>query len=59
MEEKHAKQDVFAVATMEAPKVLADLFESVAGAIYRDSGDNIDVLWKVYMPLMKIAFQLY
>ena len=59
MEETHAKQDVFAVATIEAPKVLADIFESVAGAIYRDSGDNIDVLWKICMPLMQIAFQLY
>lgn len=30
-----------------APKVLGDLFESIAGAVYIDSGGNLEVLWKV------------
>ena len=36
-----------------APKVLGDLFESVAGAIFIDSGLNLMAVWKVYYPLMK------
>lgn len=38
---------------VEIPKVLGDIFESVAGAIYLDSGLSLDTLWKVYYPLMK------
>ena len=42
--EKKEKQHMFKAASQEAPKILADIFESVAGAIYRDSGDEIDVV---------------
>lgn len=38
---------------LEVPKVLSDIFESVAGAIYIDSGMSLDTLWRVYFPLMK------
>lgn len=34
-------------------KFLADLFESVAGAIYIDSGGSLDAVWKSYYPMMK------
>lgn len=38
---------------MEIPKALGDIFESVAGAIYLDSGMSLDVVWKVYYRIMK------
>lgn len=38
---------------VEIPKVLGDIFESVAGAIYLDSGLSLDTLWSVYLPLMR------
>ena len=37
----------------ECPKVLGDVFESVAGAIYLDSGMSLDAVWKVYYTMMK------
>ncbi|UYV74239.1 DICER1 [Cordylochernes scorpioides] len=36
--------------TLETPKVLGDLFESVAGAIFLDSGMSLDTVWRVYYP---------
>lgn len=41
------------VVEMEIPKALGDIFESVAGAIYLDSGMSLDVVWKVYYRIMK------
>ena len=38
---------------IETPKVLGDIFESVAGAIFLDSGMSLDAVWKVFYPLMK------
>lgn len=38
---------------VEVPKALGDMFESVAGAIYLDSGLSLDVVWSVYYPMMK------
>ena len=38
---------------IEVPKVLGDIFESVAGAIYLDSGMSLDAVWKVFYPMMK------
>jgi endoribonuclease Dicer len=38
---------------VEAPKVLGDIFESVAGAVFLDSGMDIVVTWKVYYRMMK------
>lgn len=49
---------------IEYPKFLADIFESVAGAIYLDSNCSLDAVWKAYYPLMEpylgdlIAFKL-
>ena len=37
----------------ESPKFLADIFESVAGAIYLDSDRSLDAVWKAYYPIMK------
>lgn len=38
---------------MEVPKVLGDIFESVAGAIFIDSEMSLDAVWRTYMPFMR------
>uniref|UniRef100_A0A915IC16 Dicer-1 n=1 Tax=Romanomermis culicivorax TaxID=13658 RepID=A0A915IC16_ROMCU len=38
---------------IEVPKSLGDVFESIAGAIYLDSGCSLNTVWKVYHRLMK------
>lgn len=38
---------------MEVPKALGDVFESVAGAIFLDSGMSLDAVWGVYYHMMK------
>ncbi len=35
------------------PKELGDLFEPLAGAMFIDSGESNDVLWKVFYPFLK------
>lgn len=37
---------------LQVPKALGDIFESVAGAIYMDSGMDLDEVWRVYEPMM-------
>jgi endoribonuclease Dicer len=37
---------------VEYPKVLSDIFESVAGAILIDSGMALDAVWKSYYPFL-------
>ncbi|KAK6181301.1 hypothetical protein SNE40_009184 [Patella caerulea] len=44
---------------MEIPKALGDIFESVAGAIYLDSGMSLDTVWNVYYGLMKPQIEKY
>jgi len=34
------------------PEVLSDVFESVAGAIFLDSGYSLNEVWRVYSRLM-------
>lgn len=41
------------VEDVEVPKALGDVFESVAGAIFLDSGMSLDAVWKVYYKMMK------
>lgn len=38
---------------VQAPKILADVFEALAGAIFIDSGYNLKLLWKIYYNIMK------
>lgn len=38
---------------IEVPKALGDIFESVAGAIYLDSGMSLAAVWQAYYPMMK------
>lgn len=44
------------VQEIDVPKVLGDLFESIAGAVFVDSGNSIDEVWKVFYRLMKNEF---
>ncbi|ERN08097.1 endoribonuclease Dicer homolog 1 [Amborella trichopoda] len=42
----------FGLGDCKAPKVLGDIVESIAGAIFMDSGLNTAVVWKVFQPLL-------
>ena len=33
---------------VEVPKVLGDLFESILGAVFLDSGHSLSAVWKVF-----------
>lgn len=35
------------------PKAMGDIFESLAGAIYMDSGMSLETVWQVYYPMMR------
>ncbi|XP_071041573.1 endoribonuclease Dicer isoform X2 [Parasteatoda tepidariorum] len=45
--------ECFELEEVEVPKALGDVFESVAGAIYLDSGMSLDAVWNVYFPMIK------
>lgn len=38
---------------VDVPKALGDVFESLAGAIFLDSGCDLKIVWKVYYSIMK------
>ncbi|RVW85131.1 Endoribonuclease Dicer-like 1 [Vitis vinifera] len=42
----------FGLGDCKAPKVLGDIVESIAGAIFLDSGRDTAVVWKVFQPLL-------
>lgn len=42
-----------------APKVLGDVFESLAGAIFLDSGLDILKVWEVFYPIMADVIEKY
>lgn len=47
------------VEEIEVPKVLGDVFESIAGAVFVDSGMSLDTVWKVFYRLMKSVMGEY
>ncbi|XP_056646344.1 endoribonuclease Dcr-1 [Diorhabda sublineata] len=47
------------VEDVEVPKALGDVFESVAGAIFLDSGMSLDAVWKVYYRMMKSEIEQF
>ncbi|XP_065199938.1 endoribonuclease Dcr-1 [Planococcus citri] len=47
------------VEDVEVPKALGDIFESVAGAIFLDSGMSLDAVWSVYHKIMKNEIELF
>ncbi|XP_074663232.1 endoribonuclease Dicer-S-like [Tubulanus polymorphus] len=44
---------------IEIPKALGDIFESVAGAIYLDSGMDLETVWKVYFHMMRPQIEMF
>ena len=46
---------------MEPPKVLGDVLESVAGAVFVDSGMSLEKVWNIFKPLIekKISELIY
>ncbi|XP_043480045.1 endoribonuclease Dcr-1 [Leptopilina heterotoma] len=44
---------------VEVPKALGDVFESLAGAIYLDSGMSLDAVWGVYYKIMKSEIEQF
>uniref|UniRef100_A0A803NSH9 Endoribonuclease Dicer homolog 1 n=1 Tax=Cannabis sativa TaxID=3483 RepID=A0A803NSH9_CANSA len=42
----------FGLGDCKAPKVLGDIVESIAGAIFLDAGRQTAVVWKVFEPLL-------
>ncbi|KAK6148498.1 hypothetical protein DH2020_019410 [Rehmannia glutinosa] len=42
----------FGLGDCKAPKVLGDIVESIAGAIFLDCGCNTAAVWKVFQPLL-------
>ncbi|KFM82755.1 Endoribonuclease Dcr-1, partial [Stegodyphus mimosarum] len=49
--------ECFELDEVEVPKALSDIFESVAGAIYLDSGMSLDAVWNVYYPMIEPALK--
>ena len=41
------------VEELDPPKVLGDLLESLAGAIFLDSGMDLETVWRVFSPLFQ------
>lgn len=39
--------------SIDVPKALGDIFESIAGAIFLDSGNSLETVWNVYYKFMK------
>lgn len=48
-----AEHECEEVEDVEVPKALGDVFESVAGAIFLDSGMSLDAVWRVYYQIMR------
>ena len=40
-------------ANTTAPKALADVFEALVGAVFLDSDNSLDVVWKMIEPLLR------
>ncbi|XP_065211449.1 endoribonuclease Dicer-like isoform X2 [Planococcus citri] len=54
-----SESDVKVAEEVEVPKVLGDLFESIAGAIYLDSGNDLKTVWRIYYNIMKEEIQKF
>ncbi|XP_068730649.1 endoribonuclease Dicer-like isoform X2 [Montipora capricornis] len=48
-----ANEDSEEFVEVEVPKVLGDLFEAVAGALYVDCGQDLSKVWEIYLPILK------
>ncbi|XP_046981769.1 endoribonuclease Dicer-like isoform X1 [Schistocerca americana] len=53
------EEDDTLAEAVDVPKVLGDLFESVAGAIFLDSGKCLKTVWNVYYKLMENEIKIF
>ncbi|EFN77602.1 Endoribonuclease Dcr-1 [Harpegnathos saltator] len=53
------KEECEEAEDVEVPKALGDVFESLAGAIYLDSGMSLDAVWSVYYTIMKSEIEQF
>lgn len=49
---RRSEEDEEKEEDIEVPKAMGDIFESLAGAIYMDSGMSLETVWQVYYPMM-------
>lgn len=47
------------VESVDVPKVLGDIFESLACAVFFDSGKNLNVVWNVFSKLMNNEIKMF
>lgn len=50
---RRSEEDEEKEEDIEVPKAMGDIFESLAGAIYMDSGMSLEMVWQVYYPMMR------
>ncbi|KAG8449111.1 hypothetical protein GDO86_015967 [Hymenochirus boettgeri] len=50
---RRSEEDEEKEEDIEVPKAMGDIFESLAGAIYMDSGMSLETVWHVYYPMMQ------
>ncbi|KAM9804063.1 endoribonuclease Dicer [Neosynchiropus ocellatus] len=50
---RRSEEDEEKEEDIEVPKAMGDIFESLAGAIYMDSGMSLEIVWQVYFPMMR------
>lgn len=48
-----SEDDTTVAEEVDVPKALGDIFESLAGAIFLDSGCNLSTVWHLYYNIMK------
>jgi len=46
-------------SNVDVPKVLGDIFESVAGAIFVDSGMSLDAVWRSYLRFLSADMGMF
>lgn len=51
------ESDATSAASVDVPKVIGDLFESIIGAVFLDSGLSLSTTWKVIYGLLKDEIQ--
>ena len=48
---QYNEEDIPQLELVEVPKVLGDIFESVMGAVFLDSGHNLELVWNIWRKL--------
>ncbi|XP_053331205.1 endoribonuclease Dicer [Spea bombifrons] len=56
---RRSEEDEEKEEDIEVPKAMGDIFESLAGAIYIDSGMSLNTVWQVYYPMMRSLIEKF